>query len=868
MATDELTADAYAAALALFGIDQALLTALLPGPDDGATSPPANQPSAANHSTLTAEQRLAHLEAEDYTHYAALHQRAIHHLAHRLRQGEAVVEKLFLDLLDRFAGKLTYAPNDFAALINGVADLPLQTVEGQLLLRYLQALACNLLDQLDEALTRYNALLAEPWLPPTLRGRILNSSAVCYEMTGVYQEAIDRYQQTLDLWRRLGNRSREGQLLLNLGGLYAEWREYAQAESYLRQAIDCFTATKNWLDLASAQNELGRLYTELGQWTAALTLLEAAAQRRRQEKNWDSLGVAYHTIGYLHLLRGDLTQAQDYLTQSLHYQEANATRVEVYRDLGIIAQIQADLPGAADYYRQALTIAQQMNRREMLAPIHYHLAEVLRRLADRAGALQHYYAAVDVIETARTPLQDESLKISLLGRWQQVYEALVLYCLALGRPAEALQWAERTRARAFADQVVTEEDDVENNGTEHIGTTPASPALVTLAAFQSAIPAHSAVLLYFTTGVVERDMPMWEQLAPDHPLRAHLLPPAHTLFFWVTANTFVHAFCPIDPNLFVSAELALGHVETLLDPETLQGMSGVLVEPLRDLVGASALTQTQKLFVIPHGPLHQLPFDLLFAQLTPPPLALHLAYAPSGAILYHQWQRTVATASDAWLAHPVTIGYNSAFLQQAESEAYFVARLLGGVAWCGPDAKKAQVQQAVRAAGLLHIACHGEFAPHEPIASYLEIGADERLTAAEIMQTWQLQARLVTVSACQTGVVKVLRGDEPMGLVRALLTAGARAVLVSRWPVEDTATLLLMQYFYREMLARAKERTPVDLAQLLHYAQHWLRGLTGEAVQQHLAALPLPPAIQQTWLAQAQPFAHPKYWAAFMVVGE
>lgn len=852
--------DTYEITLAIFGVDHRMLAALLPMLD---TAPDSNNnlhgAAIVAHTTRTADQILGKLEAENFGGYVQLHQHAVRHLAQRLRQGETHVESLLLEILDRLAGKLTYAPKEFADLVASVADLPFRSVEGQLLVRYLQALALNLVEQIEEALAQYNVLLREPWLPHSLRGRLLNSSAICYEMTGVYQEAIDRYQQALALWRRSGDRSREGKLLLNLGSLYAEWREYPQAETYLRQAIDCFVATNNWLDLASAQNELGRVYTELGEWDQALTLLLAVVQRRQLENNWDSLGVAFHTIGYLHLLRGDLDQAKQHLQQSLHYQETNATRVEAYRDLGIIAQIEDDLNAAHGHYCQALTIAEQMNRREMLAPVHYHLAEVLRRLAKHEEALHHYYAAVDVIETARTPLQDESLKISLLGRWQQVYETLVLYCLELGRPADAFQWAERTRARAFADKVVADN-----------GVTTAASALVTTAMLQAALPADTALLLYFTTGVLAHDMPMWERLVDDHPLRTHLLTPARTLFFWLTADSFVAAFCPIDPNLFVSSDLMLGNVETFLDPDTVLGMSEVLLTPVGQCTGVAQIQSLKKVFVVPHGPLHQVPFELLFDQLVAPSaLSLRLAYAPSGAILYHLWRQTAAPPPD-WLAQAVTVGYNTDFLQHAEAEAQFVAHLVGGVAWTGPARKKVHLRQSVGAAGLLHIACHGEFIADEPMHSYLEIGAGERLTAAEILQEWQLHARLVTVSACQTGVVQVLRGDEPMGLVRALLAAGARAVLVSRWPVEDTATFLLMHYFYTELL-HAERITPVeylDLALLLQTAQSWLRRLTSAEIQGLFPTLPFLITPDKAQLAAPYPFAHPRYWAAFMLVGE
>ena len=152
----------------------------------------------------------------------------------------------------------------------------------------------------------------------------------------------------------------------------------------------------------------------------------------------------------------------------------------------------------------------------------------------------------------------------------------------------------------------------------------------------------------------------------------------------------------------------------------------------------------------------------------------------------------------------------------------------------------------------------------QPLQSYLETGQGERIAAHEIMESWHLQAELVTLSACQTGVSRVLRGDEPMGLIRAFLYAGAKAVLVTQWPVEDLATCLLMVRFYQEL---ANKNSALSAA--LGSAQQWLRELTVSQARWALDALPV--AVPASALfadlpADARPFAEPRHWAAFMVV--
>jgi CHAT domain-containing protein len=209
-------------------------------------------------------------------------------------------------------------------------------------------------------------------------------------------------------------------------------------------------------------------------------------------------------------------------------------------------------------------------------------------------------------------------------------------------------------------------------------------------------------------------------------------------------------------------------------------------------------------------------------------------------------------------------GENGRSLRYTEAEVSAGGRAAGRAAWTGPEPKKNGCGRRRRPVGWLHIACHGWFDDADPLASYLETGAGERLTAREVLTGWQLSAELVTLSACETGISQILRGDEPMGLVRAFLSAGAHAVLVTQWPVDDLATFLLMGRFYT--LVRAAETA--DLGTMLHRAQSWLKQITraeAEAIL-HQAAIVPPPELTKL-PAAAMPYADPVYWAGFILIG-
>jgi CHAT domain-containing protein len=160
---------------------------------------------------------------------------------------------------------------------------------------------------------------------------------------------------------------------------------------------------------------------------------------------------------------------------------------------------------------------------------------------------------------------------------------------------------------------------------------------------------------------------------------------------------------------------------------------------------------------------------------------------------------------------------------------------------------------------------------------------DGRLTAAEVLEYWQLDAELVTLSACESGLGRPGGGDGLLGFAQAFLLAGSRAVCLTLWPVDDTATALLMDRFYRNLLGkRADGAQPLGKAAALHEAKEWLRTLTASAALERLGtltqgvvrgerparesmhAVPQPKDAAKDY----GPYAHPRYWAAFILIGD
>src|SRR5271157_2567521 len=203
--------------------------------------------------------------------------------------------------------------------------------------------------------------------------------------------------------------------------------------------------------------------------------------------------------------------------------------------------------------------------------------------------------------------------------------------------------------------------------------------------------------------------------------------------------------------------------------------------------------------------------------------------------------------------------------------------------------------------GFIHLATHGvidEGVPARSAVILTQTGLpdpldqvlnhkpvfDGRLSVREIQRGWDLKAELVTLSACETALGRDAGGEGFVGFTQALLMSGARSVCLSLWKVDDTATALLMQRFYANLLGKREGLSqPMAKADALCEAKAWLRGLRRAEVLTQIAELSGgldrskgAKARQPAEIADAippggdndHPYAPPHFWAAFVLAGD
>jgi CHAT domain-containing protein len=242
-------------------------------------------------------------------------------------------------------------------------------------------------------------------------------------------------------------------------------------------------------------------------------------------------------------------------------------------------------------------------------------------------------------------------------------------------------------------------------------------------------------------------------------------------------------------------------IEAMRNPVMAQRHGDLLANRLRTHARAlyerlwspvDALVGDRQVVVVPHAALHDLPFGLLHDGQHWLVQRTATSVAPSAAV----WLALARRKASKGTLRVLAVGALSG-LANVGREIDSVAAAFGPAVVTLRD-QEATAQRIRDAAAshvdILHLACHARFRADSPAFSNLVL-TDGPLPMHELAR-WKLSAKLVVLSACETGVSRIAPGDEAFGLVRAVLLAGAQSVLATQWAVDDAATADLIQRFY------------------------------------------------------------------------
>lgn len=203
--------------------------------------------------------------------------------------------------------------------------------------------------------------------------------------------------------------------------------------------------------------------------------------------------------------------------------------------------------------------------------------------------------------------------------------------------------------------------------------------------------------------------------------------------------------------------------------------------------------ENRDLVIVPSASLNYVPFQALFDGEKYLIETREISYAPSATVWNFLQKKRASQMKNALL-----IGFADERIPMVDNEIKELKKIFAAAkTFTGNAAKFSAFTGNAADFDLLHLACHGQFRPENPMFSSLHL-ADGWITVRDIVSQ-KLNAGLVTLSACETGLSKIFAGDEILGLARGFLSAGASSLVLSLWTVSDAATTRLMKNFYENL---------------------------------------------------------------------
>lgn len=842
---------------AVLELDDAMVRAVLDAPQvhrrhDGAW---ALLPSARR-------ELLARLQEEAAPEEYRLHLRAFNHVLERLAADEPEAPWL-ADACLHHLEALSELNLNYMRL-NEIADLirRAQTVADRLTdplrdrLTLLEAYLAFRQSNYEHSVTLIEHLLQRENLPLPLRSEALIIRGLNAMNRSSNEEALADFMLARDLGIAADDEALQARALVNASCVYNYLQRFDQALDLSRQGLMHARSAGDRYGTAFAMYMCANNAIYSGHWESAMADLEEVAAIYRAAEMHTLLAAVEWLRGFLHQILGHETESVATYERALVVAEAEehgnlVLTADILTELGLVYQIQGRWDDADKAFRRAIVLQERLRNDLSRALVMHRYAQFLSRRGAHEDAMATLRAAVDLLETLRVTTRAEDLKICLLGTAEQVYETVVLACLERGDLAEAFAYVERARARAFLDLVARR--DAPDNALAQRPT-------VTLADVQRQIAPDAIVLEYFCIGVLPRGDSFLTRIAASNPrLRDLTLHRPQILLFAITRETAQVWRIDFDPNRLQPSAGDPTPGWHLITQRKLRWMYDRLIAPAEPL-----LRNCTVMHIIPHGPLHYVPF----AALATPhqgtlldPAGPVLTYAPSATVLC-----ACLTQSASAGEQNLTIGYNyrgEARLFLAEHEAQIVGAMLQAHVLAGAQPKRGELLAAGPRVRNLHIASHAVYRADDPMGSYLCLGDGDDLDARTLMQALHLREAVVTLNACMSGLSHIASGDELLGLPRAFLYAGAATIICALHEIDDIAAYVLMVLYYTNL---AEGLSP---AEALHRAQITIRDADRDTIisMLHRSKGATPPVLAALERYERRPFAHPRFWATFILIG-
>lgn len=499
----------------------------------------------------------------------------------------------------------------------------------------------------------------------------------------------------------------------------------------------------------------------------------------------------------------------------------------------------------AEKYEDAYKIAKKLSQSLSSANIKYYsdaitwelnklMGDLLYNKKDYENALEYYQRSVDQIEKTRATVTNVRHRILYFETKNELYESTIKLLVLLKQHEKALLYAERSKARSFLDLVgnkfIASNNNNANNIINKINNNEYEIKNIMANIDQDDEMKQESIRKISIKGKEIKELS--SQLSDNYPEIASNIAVVsiplgkiqriidkntklieyyvgkNTTYVWTIGKSSIN-FCELDVKEAELEELVQKVTDGMHDrtkkryTEKNEKLYNLLFKPVEKYISHS-----DRICIIGHSYIHNLPFQALHSKGTYLLEKYRIFYAPSAATYYFikLYQRPKKLKILA-IGNPNS-ALNQMNLPYAEVEVKNIKKLYPeSTVFIGNEANKTNLLNSIGNSGIIHFATHALFNSYEPMKSGLCLSSKEQkveLLTAEEINTLNLDAYLVVLSACDTAKGKITKSDELLSLTRSFMISGSSSVISTLWKVDDEATTFLITKFYEELKANEK----------------------------------------------------------------
>lgn len=705
----------------------------------------------------------------------------------------------------------------------------------------------------------------------------------------------------------------QAEVVMLIGNYYASVAEFDAALAKYNEGIELWKKLGNQHRIAASYNNIGLVYFDMGEKAKAIKYYELSlATFRADRPNTRGEANVLSQLGFYYLDEGDAKRAEGYFELGLpiwsRITDPYGEPVALV-GAGTAKAINGEKVRSRELLEKALSLSKSRGARSSEAAALFGIAMLERTLGDLAASRKAIESAIAIVESTREAIVEQQLRVGYFSRTQKFYDFYVDLLVEAGDHEAAFAASERSRARALVEMIASMANgpisviDPKINEQEtalrrRLNTIEQARATAVLqrkpAAVVDKLAADIELLKNELDAVINeisiRDpnlMPLVSvDASPPTELQRELLDPETVLLEFKLGEVQSHLFIVSDRSIR-SVRLAGREVISTMASDLVRAISKPTTNADQVKQKARELGETllgravkdldaKRLLIVADGPLQGIPFGALIARderylmetfeivILPSAEALlavrrsvHGPKPASSKVLIVA--DPVFRADDPRLKVSVKKGWSYDIPEQkirdlgrlpgTRREARDIALALGSArsrSLLDTEALRSEIMRAdLRDYSYLHFATHGILSTSGNDRSGIVLSRynkdgdpQENLLSIGDVYRLRLNAELTVLSSCESGLGRDLRGEGIVGLNRAFLFAGAKRVVSTLWKVDDIGTSDLMRRMYTNLASTSGETPAAALRRA------------------------------QLEMIKSTRFSSPYYWSSFTITGE